>query len=78
MLSKRRCPHTGVVNFYFDTDPHMAVGSIVAQSGSRIYWTCFSEPYARAGVALDQPAAERKVRELCHLARQRELRHLAA
>jgi hypothetical protein len=29
MLSKRRCPHTGVVNFFFAADPHLAVGSVI-------------------------------------------------
>ena len=30
MLSKLRCPHTGLVNFFTDVDPFMSVGSIIA------------------------------------------------
>ena len=53
MLSKRRCPHTGVVNFYFDTDPHLAVGSVVVRKGAKIFWSCHTEPFERSGVAVD-------------------------
>lgn len=42
MLSKCRCPHTGVVNFYTESDPLLAVGS-VAEVGSpaRYAWRCY-------------------------------------
>ena len=65
MLSKRRCPHTGVVNFFFDTDPHLAVGSLLASQGSRVFWSCYTEPFMRSGVAADVRSAEREVRDLC-------------
>ena len=35
MLIKRRCPHTGVVNFFSHAEPHMAVGSIVPRKAYR-------------------------------------------
>ena len=70
MLFKRRCPHTGVVNFYSAEDPHMAVGSVVldssggdsavGQSGN-FYWRFYTEPYARGGLAHDINSAEREV-----------------
>ncbi len=28
MLSAKRCPFTGIVNFYADDEPHIAVGAI--------------------------------------------------
>ena len=28
MITKRRCPHTGIVNFFSHTDPLLAVGSV--------------------------------------------------
>ena len=74
MLSKRRCPHTGVVNFYFDTDPHLAVGSVVVRKGAKIFWSCHTEPFERSGVAADLKSAERAVADLC----MRAARHDAA
>lgn len=42
MLSKCRCPHTGVVNFYAKADPLFAIGSVVeAGSASRYAWHCY-------------------------------------
>ena len=38
MLSKQRCPHTGLVNFFTDADPFMSVGSIIATAPSRYVW----------------------------------------
>lgn len=42
MLSKSRCPHTGVVNFFTQADPLLAVGS-VAETGApaRYVWRCY-------------------------------------
>ncbi len=61
MLSKRRCPYTGVVNFYSDEDPLMAVGSVVAGSAAGFVWRFYTEPYARGGLASDIRSAERQV-----------------
>lgn len=62
MLSKRRCPYTGVVNFYSSEDPHMAVGSVVAGSEKCFFWRYYTEPFARGGLAADLGSAEREVR----------------
>ena len=42
MLSKSRCPHTGVVNFFTQADPLLSVGS-VAEAGApaRYVWRCY-------------------------------------
>lgn len=61
MLSKRRCPYTGVVNFYSDEDPLLAVGSVVAGNESGFVWRFYTEPYARGGLATDIRSAERQV-----------------
>lgn len=37
MLSKKRCPHTGIVNFFCDPEPFMAVGSIAETNSSGCY-----------------------------------------
>lgn len=71
MLSKRRCPLTGVVNFYFDEDPYMAVGSVVTGDGATFFWRFYAEPFAKGGRADNQGAAERQVLELCRLAEMR-------
>lgn len=68
MLIKRRCPHTGVVNFYSQVEPHLAVGSIVSGDDQHFTWRYHAEPYVRAGQADDMPTAEREVREIGRLA----------
>ena len=40
MLLKRRCPHTGILNFFNDIDPFMSVGSIIAIGRGRYVWRC--------------------------------------
>lgn len=72
MLSKRRCPHTGVVNFFFATDPHLAVGSIVKAEGTGYLWRCYTDPCAGVGSAADMKTAERHVAELCRRAAARK------
>lgn len=68
MLIKRRCPHTGVVNFFSDTEPHLAVGSIVARDDHHFTWRYYEEPYVRAGQTGDMPAAERELQAISSLA----------
>ena len=57
MLSKLRCPHTGVVNFFTDVDPFMSVGSIIATAPSRYVWRCHLVEH-RCGVTTDPTSAE--------------------
>jgi hypothetical protein len=64
MLSKRRCPHTGVVNFFFATDPHMAVGSVIKAGRTRYHWRCYADPCSAAGSVADMKTAEHQVIEL--------------
>jgi hypothetical protein len=54
MLSKKRCRHTGVVNFFAD-DPHLPVGSAIKVGGSVGYhWRCYTDPWGGAGAARGQ------------------------
>jgi hypothetical protein len=62
MLSKLRCPHTGLVNFYTDIDPFMSVGSIIATAPSRYVWRCHLVDH-RCGVAADPISAEANLRK---------------
>jgi hypothetical protein len=42
MLSKIRCPHTGVINFFTPADPWLSVGSVAETGSSRRYvWRCY-------------------------------------
>lgn len=66
MLSKQRCPHTGVVNFFFTAEPHIAVGSVVKGTHAGYLWRCYAEPCEAGGREDDLKTAERRVVELCH------------
>lgn len=65
MLSKRRCPHTGVINFFFDVEPHIAVGSLVKRGRHDFLWWCHAQPCECAGMTSDKELAERRIFELC-------------
>jgi hypothetical protein len=71
MLSKRRCPYTGVVNFFFTADPHFAVGSVVKAEKSGYLWRVYADPCTAAGSVPDLSTAEQRVVELCHRAEAR-------
>ena len=62
MLSKSRCPHTGVVNFFTKADPLLAVGS-VAETGApaRYVWRCYVGEEA-CGLTADMSLAEALLR----------------
>jgi hypothetical protein len=62
MVSKRRCPRTGVVNFYAESDPFLAVGSVIEVGRPAVYqWRCYLGEEPAAGVARDMPTAERRI-----------------
>ena len=58
MLAKKRCPHTGVVNFYCDVEPYLAVGSITeaAQSNGCVWRSYIGEE--ATGLSADMASAE--------------------
>ncbi len=58
MLSKSRCPHTGVVNYFTDADPLLAVGSVAKARQPKGYaWHCYVGEEV-GGLAPDLPHAE--------------------
>lgn len=58
MITKRRCPHTGVVNFYEKTEPLLALGSVTAGAEpAQFVWRFYSDDQ-QSGVARDIVAAE--------------------
>jgi hypothetical protein len=61
MLSKSRCPHTGVVNYFTDADPLLAVGSVAKANTSEGYaWRCYVGEEA-GGLAPDLARAEARL-----------------
>lgn len=60
MLSRRRCPFTGVINFYANDDPYMSVGSIAKSAAlGGYYWHCYAADDRVLGVTSNLKAAER-------------------
>lgn len=63
MLSKQRCPHTGIVNYFARTEPFFAVGSITEanhNTGS-YYWRVYNAAKTISGIAEDMKSAEQKL-----------------
>lgn len=65
MLSKSRCPFTGVVNFFTEADPLLAVGSVaqtsVPGSRRRYVWRCYLGDES-GGLARNMSLAEAQLR----------------
>lgn len=72
MLSQRRCPHTGVVNFYLADEPYLPVGSAVKAERSGYLWRCYAEPFVSTGTVDDVGTAALRVAELCKAAGRSE------
>ena len=59
MLAMKRCPHTGVVNFFDTTDPHFCVGSIAQGRGrGKFQWRSFTGADTRSGRVADLKTAQ--------------------
>ena len=62
MLSKSCCPHTGVVNYFTQADPLLAVGSVAeAGASARYVWRCYVGEEA-CGLEPDLSSAEARLR----------------
>jgi hypothetical protein len=65
VLSKSRCPYTGVVNFFTETDPLLSVGSVAEARTpgrpERYVWRCYLDD-GSAGLARDMSIAEAQLR----------------
>lgn len=63
MIVRRRCPYTGVINFYSDAEPHLPLGSIAVCGRSadvRYAWRAYSDDKP-GGAAPDLAAAEQRL-----------------
>jgi hypothetical protein len=62
VITTKRCPHTGVVNFFVRADPYLAVGSVSQDANPRQFvWRCYLDGQG-AGVADDAAIAEADLR----------------
>jgi hypothetical protein len=61
VIIKMRCPHTGVVNFFTEADPLLAVGCVTERARSHFAWHCHLDDPA-SGVASDMGVAEAHLR----------------
>ena len=62
MITTKRCPHTGVVNFFVRADPYLAVGSVSEEANpGQFVWRCYLDGQG-AGVADDAAIAEANLR----------------
>jgi hypothetical protein len=63
VITKRRCPHTGIVNFFSHSDPQLAVGSVsqATSAATHYVWRSYLDE-RQSGVAADSAAAEAHLR----------------
>jgi hypothetical protein len=60
MLSRRRCPHTGIINFYPEKEPYFSIGSVTRiASTSHYQWRYYVDDRPGFGIAPDMATAER-------------------
>jgi hypothetical protein len=62
VIITKRCPHTGVLNFFVTADPLLAVGSVNRAPRTDTYiWRCYLDGQG-AGTAADAAIAETNLR----------------
>jgi ribosomal protein S14 len=62
VITTKRCPHTGILNFFVRADPHLAVGSVSEDANPRQFvWRCYLDGQG-GGVAADLAIAEQSLR----------------
>jgi len=65
MLSKHRCPHTGIVNYFATSEPFFSVGSIAAVRVAKgeFHWRIYDASNVISGIAKDMRTAEQRVEQ---------------
>lgn len=62
MLVRRRCPYTGVIDFFSDDEPHLAVGSIYeSRHSGKVLWWFHLDDDTHSGEASDLTSAESQI-----------------
>ena len=64
MLAKRHCPYTGIVNYFDDLEPFIAIGCIAAIDGSRTYVWRSHIGNEEGGRSTDLAVAEAQLKRL--------------
>jgi hypothetical protein len=78
VISKRRCPHTGIVNFFANADPLVAIGSISESPATTDFaWRCYLDEEI-SGLARNMTTAEASLRRAIGDRRFQEVRLRAA
>jgi hypothetical protein len=59
LLLRKRCPHTGVINYFSELDPLLSVGSVVVEAKvpHEFTWRCYIDERA-CGIVPDAALAE--------------------
>jgi hypothetical protein len=69
MLSKQRCPYTGIVNYFTKSDPFVSVGSVMkAGSSAQYQWRWYDATRTISGIAADMKTAELRIRSQYRMA----------
>ena len=67
MLSRQRCPHTGIVNYFTKADPFVSVGSVMKAGSSAEYqWRWYDAVRTISGIAADMQTAEQRIKSQYH------------
>ena len=63
MLSKQRCPYTGIVNYFTAADPLLSVGSIIeaGESKTEYHWRWYGATKTVSGISDDMKSAEERL-----------------
>ncbi len=63
MLSKQRCPHTGIVNYFTKADPFVSIGSVTRLGGDdgSYCWRWYDAACTISGIASDLSSAEERL-----------------
>ena len=63
MISKRNCPHTGIINFFASADPLIAIGSVSeTTTPAQCAWCCYLDDPV-GGTAPDMAVAEMELKK---------------
>ena len=62
VLSRKRCPHTGIINIFTKAEPLLPVGFVLKTGAPKTYrWACFSNGQPAAGTARSARTAARHI-----------------
>lgn len=60
MLKTQRCPHTGIVNYFVDSEPKLSVACVFERRGGLVWLCHLSETGGRATTVTEAECAVRE------------------